>query len=335
MQRTMAAHRHPDPLLLSMVTPLRASFYPLGFRLEIETNDARVLECASSSFAAFTQEQEQEQSPAPPLQMRLVCAPGGTSAPPWPAPTHRLWGDLFTVISGPDNFLAANLERRKAMGFFSPAMLDDIEYFREPFLECPTYVLLARHYVTPFHAACVVRGGAAICLCGPAGAGKSSLAYFCVRSGYQLLANDAVYLLRSETRPLLRGNPSRFTFPPSARELFPELAGLPAAARRDGEASLSVATAHFFPARAVTQAEVGAVVFLNRGAALALKEIPAGEAHKLLFEELSLDDDRTIAAHDLALQRLVQKGAYRLSYTTLQEGMEQLDRLPLRQRTQG
>lgn len=331
MQRGMALHRHPDPLLQSIETPLRASFYPLGFRLDIETNDPRVLDCARSSFAAF----KEEEFLAPALHMRLIRVPDGTSTPPWPAPSHRSWGDIFTVVSGPDNFLAANLPRREAMGFFSPALLDDTECFREPFLECPTYVLLVRHYVTPFHAACVVRDGAGICLCGPAGAGKSSLAYGCLRAGYQLLANDAVYLPRSETKPLLRGNPSRLTFPQSARELFPELDRAPVVTRRGGELFLSASMDSFFPGRAVTQAEVGAVVFLDRGAAPALKEVPPGEAHTLLFEELALDDDQTMAAHDLALRRLVQKGAYRLSYTTLRQGLEQLDRLRLPERTPG
>lgn len=317
-----------DPLLRSIDAPLRGTFHPLGFPLEIETNDRRILECAESSFGIFPK----AESGAEPLRMRLVRAPEASAAAPWPAPAYRAWGDLFAVVCGPDNFLTADLARCEAMGFFSPAMLDDREFFRWTFLDCATYVLLVRHHFTTVHAACVVRDGHGICLCGAAGVGKTSLAFACVRAGYRLLADDVVYLLRSEKGLQLHGNPSRLHFPVSARELFPELKNLPIAIRRDGNEFLAVRTVEWLSDSAVTQAEAGAVVFLEHGAKEELENVQQAEAHRLLFEALPLDNDETMAAHRRSLERLVRVGAYRLRFSTLEQARRYLDSLSLPQR---
>lgn len=331
-----------DPLLRSLEVTHRASFYPLGFRLDIETNDPRVLECAESSYGIFGKGHKagvgfkpapaNAQSQAAALRMRLVRAPEASAVPPWPAPAYRAWGDLFAIVCGPENFLTADLARREAMGFFSPAMLDDREFFRWTFLDCATYVLLVWHHFTPIHAACVVRDGRGICLCGPAGAGKTSLAYACLRAGYQLLGDDVVYLLRSEHQPLLRGNPSRLHFPVSARQLFPELEQIPPAIRRDGNQFLAVRTEQWRPGQSVTQAEAVAVVFLERGKPASLESVEAGVAHRLLFDALPLDDEKTMAEHSRAIERLLQAGAYRLRYSTPEQALQHLNSLALLER---
>ena len=47
-------------------------------------------------------------------------------------------------ISGPDNFLVCDLERREAAGFFSPAFLDNRDYLTITFLDAFTYMTLQR-----------------------------------------------------------------------------------------------------------------------------------------------------------------------------------------------
>ncbi len=330
----MSAHRHADPLLRRLEAPLRAVFYPFGFRLEIESNDRRVLECAESSFGIF----RRDEFSVPPLRLRLMRAPDAAACPPWPAPAYRAWGDLFAVVCGPDNFLTADLDRRQAFGFFSPAMLEDREFFRWTFLDCATYTLLGRHHLTPIHAAGVAREGFGICLCGPAGAGKTSLAYCCARAGDALLADDVVHILRSGGAPQLRGNPSRLHFAVSARELFPELQDAPVTIRRDGGEFLALPAEQLLPGRVATQAEPGALVFLQRSAEpveAALEPILPSEALKLLTANLPMvDEERTMAQHYAVLERLARDGAYRLRYSTLEEARRQLDLLPLPERTQ-
>lgn len=328
----MARQVHPDPLLREIDTPLRSVLYPLGFAVEIATNDQRVLECAQASFGIFPSVAGAPVS----LRMRLLGVPGGSSGPPWPNPAYRSWRHLFTVVCGPDNFLSADLAGREAMGCFSPAMLDDAEFFRWTFLDCVTYVAIQRHYMTPIHAACVVRDGHGICLSAPAGTGKSSLAYRCAEAGYKLLGDDGVWLLRSGPRLQLRGNPSRLHFPVSARDLLPGLRKVPVGIRRDGHEFLAVPAADFFPSQLVIEAEPGPVVFLERrpDAAPAIERIPADEAHRLLFEPIPLlDDEETMAEHARVIRRLVEDGAYRLRYSLLDQALRQLDGIPLLQRT--
>ena len=78
------------------------------------------------------------------------------------------------------------------------------------------------------------------------------------------------------------------------------------------------------------------VVFLERsdGAAPVLETVPAAEARRLLFEALvRLDDEQTMVAHGQALRRFVEAGAYRLRYSNWDQALEQLDSLPLPNRT--
>lgn len=312
-----------------MAAPFGAGFYPLGLRLEIATNDRRVLGCAESSFGVFPKAECAGQ----PLRLRFLRLESG-AAPPWPAAACRAWGGLFSVVCGPDNFVTADLARGTAMGFFSPAMLDDREFFRWTFLDCAVYMMLQRRGLTPVHGACVVREERGICLCGPAGAGKTSLAYCCARAGYRLLADDVLFLRRSPAGLRLRGNPARLHLPLDARQLFPEFSGMPAGVRHDGSEFLVLQTRDVLPGCAITQAEPGAVVVLARGAARPfLEEITAEEAHRLLFSTLPrMDDEPTMAAHQAAIRELVREGAYRLHYSSLDDAQRQLDALRLPQR---
>ena len=317
---------------------MRAVFRPQGFRLEVETNDRRILESVESSFRIFSQAKSLAGVPTEEasLHMRLMCAPSDPSGPPWAPAAYRAWEHLFAVVCGPDNFMVADLDRRRVMVFFSPAMLEDREFFRWTFPDCATYVLLVHHWLTPVHASCVVRDGYGICLSGPAGAGKTSLAYACARAGYRLLTEDVVYLNRSENSAALLGNPTHLHFLVSARELFPELKQAQVTMSRDRQECLAVRTEEWLPGRAVTEAKPGMVVFLERsdGAAPVLETVPAAEARRLLFEALvRLDDEQTMVAHGQALRRFVEAGAYRLRYSSWDQALEQLDSLPLPNRT--
>jgi hypothetical protein len=331
----MSEHRHPDPLLRTLDAPLRAVFHPLGFPLELETNDPRVLDCAESSFGAF----READFHFAPVRLRFLKAPDSAARPPWPAAAYRAWGSLFAIVCGPQNFVSGDLDRGEAMGFFSPAMLDDSEFFRWTFLDCVTYMVLERHHVTAIHAACVVRNGIGICLCGPAGAGKTSLAYSCVRSGYQILAEDVVFLNRSGRAPALCGNAARLHFPLSARELFPELVQVPIGIRHDGEEFIVLVTAQKFPGRTVTSAEPGPIVFLDRmpdsQREALIEPVSSSEANRLLIYNLPLvDEPDLMSQHYSAIERLTRNGAYHLRYSTLAQAHQQLDTLAVVQRIQ-
>ncbi len=325
-----------DPLLRSLETPLRMRLFPLGFPLDIESNDPRVLDNAQSSFGVFTQSQN-----TAPLRMRIVCVPGANSTPPWPEHSFRGHRDWFTVVSGPENFLVADLERAEAQAFFSPALIEDRDYFCITFFEASVYMTLQRHWMTPFHAAAVERDGFGICLAGSSGAGKSTLAYACARAGFGLLSDNTVYLVNSDTHPALLGNPSRLTLRAAARALFPELHSMATSHREKGDEILAIRAQTRFPERLVTRAEPGPVIFLQRGELerggtdAALDEIPADEARDLLFQDRNpyVDEPHVLAESKRVIARTVRNGAYRMRYTTVEQAIECLKQIPLPQRT--
>jgi len=271
------------------------------------------------------------------VRLRAICVPEASSVRPWPTHSYRAYRDLFTVVGDANNFLVCDLERREATGFFSSGVLEDREHFREMYLEAFTYMTLQRHWVTPVHAACVVRDGLGICLAGGSGSGKSTLAYACVKAGYSLLSENEVFLLNSGDLAL-HGNPARMRLRPSTSELFPELRNAPTAVRDNGEPYLALLTQDWFPDRLATRAEVGPLVFLDRQAARAtadVVDVSAEEARRLLFEDrnAAIDEPHVLRESERAITRAVRDGAYRMRYSTLQQALDCLRRLPLLERT--
>ena len=311
-----------DSLLRHAETPLRGVFYPLGFRLEIETNDRRVLDCAEAGYGLFPMGDE-----SAPLRLRAICVPGVAPG----AHSYRAYRDMFTVVAGPDNFLVCDVERRTATGFFTAALLDDRETFREGFLDAFTCMTLQRHWLTPFHASCVVRDGVGICLAGGSGSGKSTLSYAALKAGYGLLSDNSVSVLNADVERGFRGNPSRLRLRPSACELFPELHGTPIGDQASGKPFLAVQARELFPDQMVTQAELGPIVFLERGdcAAPGVSPVPQSDALQLLFADRNpaVDEPHVMLASERAIARLVQHGTYRMHYSTWQQALSLLQRI--------
>jgi len=315
-----------DPLLRGLGTPLRRVYYPLGFQLQVETNDARVLAHAAASFGIFREGAPQ----SPPMHMRVLCDPDATAGPPWPKHSFRASGDLFTVVGGPENFLICDLQRREATGFFSPAMLEDRDYFCTDFLETFAYMTIQRHWATPIHAACVVRDGHGICLAGNSTSGKSTLAYFCAKSGYALLSDNSVWLLNGRENRNLLGNPSRLYLRVQARDLFPELSQLPASRRASGEEFLAIPTEQMIPGHLATEAKPGPFVFLDRCEGPAsFRRISTDEAHRRLFLDRNpaIDEPHVMRETERVIGEAICTGAYSMRYATLEQALACLDQL--------
>ena len=287
----------------------------------VESNDPRVLDCARSSFGNFPAVRSREK----PVHLRLLLDPLIDSGPPWPKTWHRGGADLFLVACA-GNIAVADLKKKYVLGFFSPAMLNHTEFFRRTFVSL-AYWTMYRHYFTPVHAACVLRQGRGLCLCGRGRSGKTSLAYYCARRGYAVLAEDLVCLTR-DLKPRLRGNASHFHFAAEARELFPELVQWPLTPGHDGQECLVVSSANLGIKTFVGECSPGAVVFLRRGQKPGLQHVPAREAFELLLADIPLDGPRAMKAHRRAITRLVRCGAYRMGYRTLDEAWELLEQVP-------
>lgn len=314
--------RPQDALLSDMELPLRDLFHPLGYPVEIFTNDSAVLECARESFGharpsrtAFT------------LQLRIgVSYQTGSECPP--APTRREYNHLYSLVADADNQALLDLKTGVNFTWLTQAAVNNRIYLRYNFLEKVAYLLLGASVVTDFHAACVSRIGKGILLCGDSGAGKSTLAYACARGGWTFTSDDTSYLINDSDPPRVIGHSHRARFRLSAKALFPELEHREVTPRLEGKPSIEVPVSELPIASTATEATVDFVVYLNRypSAAAKLIRLPNGTATQRASRELySAGEIR--AKHERILEILSDIPTYELQYCNLYQGVRALDRL--------
>src|SRR5262249_4462796 len=143
-------------------------------------------------------------------------------------------------ISDAENFAVCDYTRNFAFCRLNSAAAADRAFTSYYFLEAIANFSLAQLYLTPVHGACVARNGQGVLLCGPSGAGKTSLAYHCAKNGWTYISDNESWLVRSGGR-LLVGNPHRLRFRENAFEIFPELMEIPAVPHPNGKMSVEAA----------------------------------------------------------------------------------------------
>lgn len=309
-----------DHLQRQTECPHRATFFPFGHALQVESNDARALEIARSTFGFWPA----PATPGPAVRIRLLLDPAVTTAPPWPPATYRGTGNVIALACG-GSFAFTDLEDRYGQAHFSEAEVRDPEHFRWTFLYALSYYPLHHSFYTPVHCSCVVKDGRGYCLNGPSGAGKTSLAYHCGRNGFGVLAEDMVFAERTGP-PVLRGSAHAFHLTADSVRLFPELVQYPVTLARNGKDCL-VVPAQDQGIRWVPECAPGGVVLLDRGRPAGLDRLPPEQVVARLYGDLQVDRPEVMDLHRQTYERLAACGAYRLGYSTLDEGMELLKQL--------
>jgi energy-coupling factor transporter ATP-binding protein EcfA2 len=305
-----------------MELPLHGIFYPLGFPVEILTNDSDVLEAAKESFGHRRLRRGNTM-----LQVRIGVSKGGGSSIP-PEPTRREFNHLYSLLANTDNHAVLDLRSCISFIWLNKAALNNKLYFRYNFLEKVVYLLLGASVVTDIHAGCVSKSGKGILFCGDSGAGKSTLAYACARAGWTYTSDDTSYLINDSAVPRVIGHSHRMRFRPAAKDLFSELGGLEVTPRMEGKPSLEVSVSELSHLSAVCEANVHAILYLNRrpSANATLISLPEGTATKRMQEELfSAGEIRE--KHEKILERLSFVPTYELQYSVLDDAIEQLDLL--------
>jgi len=253
--------RLADQLPYPRATIVR-SYGLMAESLRFETNDAALLAAADASFGRFPMPADDRD----PLVVRLFsqAAPsGGATLGPI---VNRTTGHLYLISGGSSDVAVADLDAGVAHGFVSETTARDVPSVRYSFLESMALSLLARsrgYFV--LHAAGVVRGDRGIALQGPAGAGKSTLAMACARRGFGVFAEDSIFVRVRPAGLEWWGMPWVQRLLPDARELFPEIAGLPDHVRPNGESKIDVELDRVHPGRTVPCAAPGPIVLLSRG----------------------------------------------------------------------
>ncbi|WP_144312428.1 aldolase [Terriglobus saanensis] len=306
-----------------MELPLRGVFYPLGFAVEILTNDPEVLRAADESFGHV-----HENRGATTLQIRIGISEGANRACP-PEPTRREYNHLYSLVADVENQALLDLKTCTSFAWLKKSTLKNRLYFRYNFLEKMVYLLLGASVVTDLHAACVGKEGKGILLCGDSGAGKSTLAYACARAGWTYTSDDTSYLINQSEAPRVIGHAHRVRFRPAARELFPELAAHAVTPRMEGKPSIEVPVSELPVLRSASEAKVYAIVYLNRypSATGSLMSLPKGTAIQRMCNELfSAGDIR--AQHEAILQQaFADVPTYEIEYSDSEQAIHQLDLL--------
>lgn len=317
-----SSRRPQDALLCDMELPHRGIFYPLGYPVEIITNDAAVLDAANESFCHGRLSRT-----CATLQIRVGVSRGDAPDCP-PEPTRREYNHLYSLVADVNN--QALLDLRSCINFtwVTSAAVNNRIYFRYNFLEKVVYLLLGASVVTDIHAACVSKNGKGILLIGDSGAGKSTLAYGCARAGWTYTSDDTSYLINDTKVPRVIGHSHRARFRPSAKALFPELERYAVTPRMEGKPSIEVSISELPVENAAMEATVDLVVYLNRNPSATGRVIrlPNGTAAERACRELySAGEVRE--KHERILQILSDVPTFELQYCDLSQGIVALDLL--------
>jgi hypothetical protein len=312
-------------LLYDMELSLRKTFYPLGYSVEIITNEPNVLAAAEESFghSRFSRESTQLQ-----VRIGVIDRPGAVCPP---EPTRRAQNHLYSLVADAENHSLLDLNTGANFTWLTKAAAQSRLYARTNFLEKVVYLLLGATVVTDIHAACVSKNGKGVLLCGNSGAGKSTLAYACARDGWSYTSDDTSYLMNDSEIPRVIGHCHRARFRPSARALFPELEGRPLTPRMEGKPSIEVPISKLPVQHATPEATVNCIVFLNRysGAAVNVSQLAPGLATRRISREL-FSTGEIRAKHQKVLEKLGDIPAFDLQYQSMDDGIRALDLLTLR-----
>jgi len=311
-----------DALFCNMYLPLRRTFYPLGFAVEIVTNDPRVLEAASESFG-----HRRLRRGGTVLQVGIGVSEGKNSTCP-PESTGREYNHLYSLVADANNQAILDLLTCTSFVWLEESAVNNRLYFRYNFLEKVVYLLLGASVVTDLHAACVSKNGRGILLCGDSGVGKSTLAYACSRAGWTYTSDDTSYLIHASSFPCVVGHSHRVRFQPTAKELFPELKDRMVTSHLEGKSHIEIPVSELPILTTAVEARVHSIVYLNRRRSGKGKLVPLakGEAPIRMNKELfSAGEIR--ARRGRRLEAFSNVPAFELEYRSLDQAIAQLDLL--------
>jgi len=305
-----------------MELPLCKTFYPLGYPVEVITNNPDVLKAASESFGHRRLRRSNT-----PLRIHIGVSDGTDSECP-PEPTRREYNHLYSLVADVHNQALLDLKTCACFVWLNTAALKSRLYFRYNFLEKVVYLLLGASVVTDIHAACVGKYGKGILLCGNSGAGKSTLAYACARAGWTYTSDDTSYLVNDYPSPRVIGHSHRVRFRPAAKALFPELAAFEVTPRMEGKPSIEVPASALSLPSTSNEADVRSVVYLSRrpSSSATLVPLPAGTATARMKKELFSAGEIRVK-HELMLEALSNVPTYELQYADIEDAIRRLDTL--------
>ena len=194
---TMATDLLADPFGERLQMLVRKRLYVLGGRFLFESNSRELLRLVDSAYAGLPR--HRLSASAPDLTVRLLLRPTNPRrrrARAEPPPLQMLSGAGYLGgATDASNFVVVSPSERTALLALSPPLLHFPYHTRYEFIEFTVFTLAARTQgLVSLHAACVGRGGRGILLMGESGAGKSTVTLQCLLRGFEILAEDSVFI---------------------------------------------------------------------------------------------------------------------------------------------
>lgn len=172
-------------------------FQLLGGRFQFESTSPQLLRLVNSAYLGLPR--HRLSAVAPRLRVRLLL-----SAREQPHPRGRSEPPPLSMLSGPgylggatdsSNVVVLSPSERTALVVLSRQMLRFPYHARYEYIEFAVFTLASRcQELVSLHAACVGRGGRGILLMGPSGSGKSTVTLHCLLQGFDMLAEDSVFV---------------------------------------------------------------------------------------------------------------------------------------------
>lgn len=312
-----------DPLLYDFELPLCATYYFLGFPIQIFTNSPLVLAAAEESWGMFHNTRSSR-----PLKIRIGVLPGDNDQLP-PLPVVRGQGHLISQIADAQNFMTLDTREGFAFGWLTEAAIRNRPYLRYHFLEGTAWILLECLYLTSVHGACVELEGRGVLLCGDSGAGKSSLAYACAKNGWKFLSDDSSCLIRKQSNRTITGNSRQMRFRESAVQLFPELLRERVHPKATGELAIELSTVANRQIEIISETSVDYIVFLNRfdNAPEGLVPFSKRRALQWFLQIVCYGEESVREAHYATLQNLLGAELFEMRYKHMNSALRMLKML--------
>lgn len=303
--RTTAAHL-PLPVRGSAMESVT---YPvLGIPVRYETDSPEVLAVAEEAFGSWRGAPlADEWIGAEPVTIRVRVEAGPELTGPPVNVRVRFREPYGMWMRAPGLRALAHIGRRAATACITTGMLGQGAHFRYAVLEAMTLWIVTGLDRQPVHAAAVVRGGTALLLAGPSGVGKSTLTYAALRAGLSVLSEDCVFLQEAPV-PRVWGLPGFVHLHPDAVRWFPELQGVSALIRNNGDLKLAVRSDG--PVVGVGRA---GICLMARGPRPGLERLPAAEVERAFVENLEAGFDRFATTIGPRVRRLAEHGGWRLT----------------------
>lgn len=307
----MNDHPEDDPTLNYVCAEHTTRFTVLGFCLQFETNDLRIQNAARETFGPDSG----DRAGAPDVTVRLLhhhVNEDSTWRPVQPVVREQL--GLFSVTCSRATFVTGDTERGVVTGFVSETVAAMPEFLRTNIVMSAFLMAINFRVLGAIHTACVWKKGRSLMLRGAPGAGKSTTAYVALRSGFALVAEDAVFPRRDDSGQItLHGLPWTMYLLPDALRFFPELCSAPQFVRSSGETKIGVQVNEWFPGQCRAVAPLGPSVFIARSADSQSRLVPLehDEFQKCL-DETSIAFERRAARESGLWDTMHRLPAYRM-----------------------